>query len=74
MTHAKVIETIIPSKKDTSLAEQSSRLLAAQIKSTKNPSIQILIEGKTQESGAGTQKARRLIGSALVRSKKATGV
>ena len=66
MTHAKVIETIIPSKKDTSLAEQSSRLLAAQIKSTKNPSIQILIEGKTQESVTLPATALRLLVDILV--------
>jgi hypothetical protein len=61
MPHAKVIETIIPSKKDTSLAELSSRVLATQIKSTRNPSIQVLIEEKAQESVTLPATALRLL-------------
>ena len=57
----KAIETIIPSKKDTFLAEQSGRILATQIKSTQNPSIQILIEGQTQESVTLPATALRLL-------------
>jgi excisionase family DNA binding protein len=74
MTHAKIIETIIPSKKDTSLAEQSSRLLAAQIKSTKNPCIQILIEGETQESVTLPTTALRLLVDILVQMAEGNAV
>ena len=74
MTHAKVIETIIPSKKDASLAEQSSRVLATQIKSTKNPSIQILIEGETQELVTLPATALRLLVDILVQMAEGNAV
>jgi excisionase family DNA binding protein len=74
MPHAKVIETIIPSKKDTSLAELSSRVLATQIKSTQNPSIQVLIEGKAQESVTLPATALRLLVDILVQMAEGNAV
>lgn len=46
---SKSVEAIIPSKKDALLAEQSSRVLAAYIKSTKHPTIQLMQKGKAKE-------------------------
>ena len=57
----KAIETAVPSKKDTSLAAQSSRILATHVKSTQNPSIQILIDGKSKESVTLPASALRLL-------------
>ena len=74
MPHAKAIEIIIPSKKDTSLAELSSRVLATQIKSTRNPSIQILIEGKAQESVTLPATALRLLVDILVQMAEGNAV
>ncbi len=74
MPHPKAIETIIPSKKDTSLAELSSRLLATQIKSTRNPIIQILIEGKAQESITLPATALRLLVDILVQMAEGNAV
>ena len=74
MTHNKAIETIIPSKKDTSLAVLSSRVLATQIKSTKNPSIQILIEGQPQESVTLPTTALRLLVEILVQMAEGNAV
>ncbi len=74
MSHTKAIKTIIPSKKDTSLAELSSRILATQIKSTQNPSIQILIEGKAQESVTLPATALRLLVDILVQMAEGNAV
>ena len=74
MPHSKAIETIIPSKKDTSLAELSSRVLATQIKSTRNPSIQLLIEGKAQESVTLPATALRLLVDILVQMAEGNAV
>ncbi len=75
MPYTKAIETIIPSKKDTSLAELSSRILATQIKSTKkNPSIQILIEGKAQESVTLPATALRVLVDILVQMAEGNAV
>jgi excisionase family DNA binding protein len=61
MTHIKAIETIIPSKKDVSLAAQSSQILATHVESAQNLNIQILIEGETLESVTLPAKALRLL-------------
>jgi excisionase family DNA binding protein len=61
MSHMKAIETIIPSKKDISLAAQSSQILATHIEFTRNTRIQILIEGQTQESVTVPAAALRLL-------------
>lgn len=74
MTHTKAIETIIPSKKDTSLAELSSRVLATQIKSAQNPSIQILIEGQAQESVTLPTAALRLLVDILIQMAEGNAV
>ncbi|MBS0351425.1 MAG: helix-turn-helix domain-containing protein [Proteobacteria bacterium] len=73
MTH-KAIETAIPSKKDTSLAMQSSRILATHVKSTQNPSIQIFIDGKSKESVTLPASALRLLVDILVQMAEGNAV
>jgi excisionase family DNA binding protein len=73
MTH-KAIETAVPSKKDTSLAAQSSRILATHVNSTQNPSIQILIDGKSKESITLPASALRLLVDILVQMAEGNAV
>ena len=70
----KAIETAVPSKKDTSLAAQSSRILATDVKSTQNPSIQILIDGKSKESVTLPASALRLLVDILVQMAEGNAV
>jgi len=70
----KTIETAIPSKKDTSLAAQSSRILASHVKSTRNPSIQILIDGRSKESVTLPATALRLLVDILVQMAEGNAV
>lgn len=66
MAHPKTIETAIPSKKDTALAEQSSRILATHIKTTQS-SVHIFIEeGHKKESVTLPAVALRLLVDILV--------
>ena len=74
MTTHRAIETAIPSKKDTSLAEHSSRILASYVKSTQNPNIQILIDGKSKESVTLPASALRLLVDILVQMAEGNAV
>ena len=74
MTHIRAVETVIPSKNDTSLAEQSSRILATQVKATHTTSIQILIKGQTQESVTLPATALRLLVDILVQMAEGNAV
>jgi len=59
--HPKAIETIMPTDKEVSLAEQSSRVLASYIQSTRAPSIQLLKKGKAPEQVTLPASAMRLL-------------
>lgn len=74
MTHNKAIETIAPSKKDTSLAEQSSRILASHVRSNQSD-IQILIDkGQKQEAVTLPATALRLLVDILVQMAEGNAV
>jgi excisionase family DNA binding protein len=76
MAALKAIETAIPTKKETLLAEHSSRILAAYIRSTHAPSIQLLKKGKRKEQQALLlpQSALRLLVDILAHMAKGNAV
>jgi excisionase family DNA binding protein len=74
MTTHRAIETAVPSKKDTSLAERSSRVLASHVKSTRNPHIQIMIDGESKESVTLPASALRLLVDILVQMAEGNAV
>lgn len=55
------IETVMPTEKEVLLAEQSSRVLASYIQSTRAPAIQLLKKGKDPERVVLPPSAMRLL-------------
>lgn len=60
-THPKTIETIMPTHKEATLAEHSSRVLSSYLQSTQTPSIQLIKKGKTPEKVILPASAMRLL-------------
>lgn len=74
LSHSKAVETTIPTAKDTALAEQSSRALAAYIRSTKSPAIQLMKEGRSQEQVRIPLSALRLLVDILIQMAEGNAV
>ncbi len=62
----KAIETVIPTKKETTQAGQSSRILASYIQSTRAPAIQLVKKGGAKEQVVIPELAMRLLTDILV--------
>lgn len=54
-------ETVIPTEKEALLAEESVRILASYVQSTKAPAIQLIKKGKGQEQVSLPTSALRLL-------------
>jgi excisionase family DNA binding protein len=57
----RAIETVMPTDKEASLAEQSSRILASYVQSTRVPAIQLVKKGKAPEQLTLPVSAIRLL-------------
>jgi len=70
----KSIETVMPTKKEAILAEQSSRVLTSYIQSTPAPTIQLVKKSGTKEQVAIPESAIRLLNDILVQMAKGNAV
>jgi excisionase family DNA binding protein len=71
---SKPYEMVIPSKKDTELAEQSSKLLISYIKSTKHPAFELLNKGRQSKHIIIPDSALRLLVDILAQMAKGNAV
>lgn len=60
-TNPKALETVMPTHKEALLAEQSSRVLASYIQSTRAPAFQLVKKGKASEQLTLPPAAMRLL-------------
>ena len=70
----KSIETVMPTKKEAILAEQSSRVLTSYIQSTPAPTIQLVKKSGAKEQVAIPESAMRLLNDILVQMAKGNAV
>lgn len=68
------IETVMPTEKDAALAEQSSRILASYIQSTRVPTIQLIKKGKDPEQVSLPPAAMRLLVDILTQMAEGSAV
>ena len=70
----KAIETVMPTKKEATLAEQSSRVLASYTRSALAPTIQLVNRGGKKEQVAIPKSAMRLLTDILIQMAKGNAV
>lgn len=70
----KTSETVVPTKKDTALAEQSSSLLVSYMKSTKHPTFELLQKGRQGQQITIPESALRLLVDILSHMAKGNAV
>ena len=73
-TAVKKYETIVPTKTETALAEQSIKVLMPYMKSTKHPMLELLAKGRQGKQIAIPGSALRLLVDVLIQMAKGNAV